>query len=345
MPEPREPGAGSASGDPAAEDLAGPAGDEGLDAGEHALLEGFDRLAPVGSLRWGFDDSMARLASRPPAESALPWAGLPGDLWERGRSARIGQRFVGDVAGVLAEVLAADARAVADAAVSARVDERFGAAWDALRHLAARLEQLEERADPLAALQLDVHARAAPPRPDVAHWAASLDDWLDPGALPAGTVLVGESGDGALVSALGDRGRAALGVDPSGAAVWQASRSGPPSVRTVLGDVPAVLRAVEDRSLAATVLVGWVDRQAVADDCAAVALAGRRTAPGGAVAVLATAQDVWDAALAPPARDLLPGRPLHPDTWQLLFERAGLADVVVRSRPGGGAHAVVGWVR
>ena len=46
-----------------------------------------------------------------------PWRGLPDDLWERGHSARIGQRFVGDVAGVLADILAADARTVADAAV------------------------------------------------------------------------------------------------------------------------------------------------------------------------------------------------------------------------------------
>lgn len=353
MPEPREPDTDPRAGvaGPVAGGAEGPAADDELDtgdeldAGERALLEGFDRLAPVGSLRWGFDDSMARLAEARPSSAVLPWTGLPDDLWERGRSARIGQRFVGDVAIVLAEVLAADARAVADAAVSARSEDRFRAAWDALRYLAARLERLEQRAEPLAALQLDVHRAALPPRPDVAHWADHLDDWLELAALPAGTVLVGESGDGTLVAALGRRGRAALGVDPSGGAVWRASQAVPPPARTVLGDVPAVLRAVEDRSLAATVLVGWVDRQAVADDCEAVNAAARRTAPGGAVAVLATSQDAWDTALAPPARDLLPGRPLHPDTWLLLLERAGLADVTAHRRPDGGAHAVVGWVR
>jgi hypothetical protein len=339
MPEPREPDTAPRAGD------AGPGADDELDAGERALLEGFDRLAPVGSLRWGFDDSMARLADTGPPAAATPWPGLPDDLWERGRSARIGQRFVGDVTVVLAEVLAADARAVADAAVSARSDERFRAAWDALRYVAARLERLEQRAEPLAALQLDVHRGALPPRPDVAHWAAHLDDWLEPAALPAGTVLVGESDDGTLVAALGRRGLATLGVDPSGDAVWRTSEPGSAAGRTVLGDVLTVLRAAEDRSLAATVLVGWVDRQAVADDCEAVTVAARRTAPGGAVAVLATAQDVWDADLAPPARDLLPGRPLHPETWRLLLERAGLADVIVHRRPDGGAHAVVGWAR
>ena len=353
MPEPREPDTAPLADDagPLADDAgpltddAGPLTDDELDVGERALLEGFDRLAPVGSLRWGFDDSMARLADAGPPAAAVPWPGLPDDLWERGRSARVGQRFVGDVAVVLAEVLAADARAVADAGVSARSDERLRAAWDALRYVAARLERLEQRAEPLAALQLDVHRGALPPRPDVVHWAAHLDDWLEPAALPSGTVLVGESGDGTLVAALGRRGLVTLGVDPSGDVVWRTSEGGPTAGRTVLGDVAAVLRAADDQSLAATVLVGWVDRQAVADDCDAVTVAARRTAPGGAVAVLATSQDAWDADLAPPARDLLPGRPLHPDTWSLLLERAGLADIAVHRRPDGGAHAVVGWAR
>ena len=341
--DPSHPGApdpASTTADASAGDLE-PEGD--LDDGERALLEGFDRLAPVGTLRWGFDDSMARLADAAPPPAA-PWPGLPDDLWERGRSARIGRRFVGDVAVVLAETLAADARALADATVSAR-DERLRAAWDALRYLAARLERLERRAEPLGALQLDVHPRAAAPRPDLAHWAATLDDWLEPAALPAGTVLVGESGDGTLVASLAQQGRSVVGVDPSGDAVWRSSQSLAPSARVVLGDVPAVLGAAEERSLAAVVLVGWVDHQAVADDCEVVAEAVRRTAPGGAVAVVATSQDVWDASLAPPARDLLPGRPLHPDTWCLLLERAGLADVTAHGHPDGGAHVVVGWVR
>ena len=355
MPEPPEPPVDPTAGDlshPGGEDPGPVAGENDLDLepdlddGERALLEGFDRLAPVGTLRWGFDDSMARLAAARTSAptSAPPWPGLPDDLWERGRGARIGRRFVGDVVVVLAETLAADARALADASASAW-DERLRAAWDALRYLAARLERLERRAEPLGAFQLDVHPRAAAPRPDLAHWAATLDDWLEPDALPAGTVLVGESGDGTLVASLAQRGRSVVGVDPSGEAVWRSSQLLPPLARTVLGDVPAVLGAAEERSLAAVVLVGWVDHQVVADDCEVVADATRRTASGGAVAVVATSQDVWDASLAPPARDLLPGRPLHPDTWCLLLERAGLADVTVHGRPDGGAHAVVGWVR
>ena len=114
------------------------------------LLAAFDRLRPQGSLRWCFDDAMRRL-EHPDHESsagALPWPGLPDDLWERGRSARIGHRFAGDVATVLADILAADARAAADAAVSSLSGDRFEAAFHALRYLAARVEALEARIDP-----------------------------------------------------------------------------------------------------------------------------------------------------------------------------------------------------
>ncbi len=74
-----------------------------------------------------------------------PWQGLPDDLWERGRSARIGQRLVGDVVGAMADLLAADARSAAEE-VAGAVNV---AVWDALRYLAARVEVLEARIDPL----------------------------------------------------------------------------------------------------------------------------------------------------------------------------------------------------
>jgi hypothetical protein len=102
---------------------------------DEELLAAFERLSPQGSLRVGFDDALRRV-DQPDVDSAAmapPWSGLPDDLWERGRSARIGQRFVGDVAGVLADILAADARTAADAAVTAVNGDRFVATWDALR--------------------------------------------------------------------------------------------------------------------------------------------------------------------------------------------------------------------
>lgn len=135
-------------------------GDDILLPDEAELLAAFDRLRPQGSLAWGFDDAMHRLVDRAEGRvPPLPWDGLPDDLWERGRSARVGQRFVGDVAGVLAEALAGDTRRAVDAAVG----DGLGAAWDALRYLAARVEQLERRVDPLAELVPDLAATV--PRP------------------------------------------------------------------------------------------------------------------------------------------------------------------------------------
>jgi hypothetical protein len=37
----------------------------------------------------------------------------------------------------------------------------------------------------------------------------------------------------------------------------------------------------------------------------------------------AVVEEEWDAV----ARDLVPGRPLHPETWEMLLARAGYVDV------------------
>ncbi len=132
-------------GDPATADGGG-AGDGRRAPGpdESELLAAFDRMRPQGSLQWGFDDAMRRIARPETGSATAPWNGLPDDLWDRGRSARIGRRFVGDVARVLADLLAADARTAA-AAAAAGVNV---ATWDALRYLAARVGLLEARLDP-----------------------------------------------------------------------------------------------------------------------------------------------------------------------------------------------------
>jgi hypothetical protein len=284
---------------------------------------------------------MRRIAHPESDTSVAPWPGLPDDLWERGRSARIGQRFVGDVAGVLAEVMAADSRETA-AAAAAGVNV---ATWDALRYLAARVEALEAARDPVgleaAELPLDP--------PDIRGWArmiASLLGTTDPNA----AVIVGECGDGALPGALHDAGRRVAGVEPRAARAWRGLSSdgdGPaPASGTaiVLAEVLDHLRTVPDRAAAGVVLAGCVDRLGLAGQIELLHHAVRATGRGGPVVVLATDQAAWDAALAPPARDLAPGRPLHPETWSLLFRRSGLVEVEWH-RPGPEAvHAVVGRV-
>ena len=179
---------------------------------EVALLAAFDRLRPQGNLQWCFDDAMRRL-DRPDHDSAsgaLPWPGLPDDFWERGRSARVGRRFMGEVTGALAELLAADARAAADAAVTSLHGDRFIAAWDALRFLATRVDALEDRLDPIGVAAADVDLDL----PDTSAWTEQLAEWLGEGLVSRGPSRGGRGprrpvgGDRRPDRPLGLRGRA-----------------------------------------------------------------------------------------------------------------------------------------
>lgn len=315
-------------------------GGETPDAAEQELLAAFDRLSPRGSLRWGFDDAMGRIehADLNSASGVAPWPGLPDDLWERGHSARIGQRFVGDVAGVLADILAADARSVADAAVSS-VNV---AVWDALRHLVARVEILEARTDPLGLES----AEWPLPVPDPSEWLGVIGTWLGPPDR-GDVVVVGEAGDGALVTAARASGRRVVGVEPRGGSAWLALTSpdpGPgPETDIAFAEVVAYLRTVPTTSTAAVVLVGCVDRVDLAGKVELLDQSLRVVRSGGTVVVLTTDPSAWDRALEVPARDLLPGRPLHPETWCWLLERAGHRTVWHPSASGT-LHAVVATV-
>jgi hypothetical protein len=246
---------------------------------EEELLAAFERRSPQGSLQWGFDDALRRVA-QPDVDSAAaaaPWPGLPDDLWERGRSARIGQRFAGDVAGVLADILAADARMAADAAVTAVNGDRFVATWDALRFLAARVELLESRTDPLG-----LEAAEWPgPDPDPSEWVEEVAGWLGQVTDVAFPVIVGEAGRGSLVEAVHRSGRAVIGVEPRGREAWQvldtARSVDDPAVSVIFDEVEASLRRMSADSAAGVVLVGCVDRL---DLPAQVRLRSRSGSPG-----------------------------------------------------------------
>jgi hypothetical protein len=327
------------------EDGTGAPGHPSLGPDEQALLAAFDRLEPQGSLQWGFDNAMGRITAPPavPTPGAAPWKGLPDDLWNRGRSARIGQRFVGDVARVLADTLAADARAATSEVVAG-----FNVAtWDALRYLAARVELLEARHNParLEAAELET----APP--DLSEWTGQVDTWLGTPD-PSRAVIVGESGDGTLLRALLPTGRRMRGVEPRGASVWSAlaepgsgAAGGPaPPPDVVLGEMSDHLAVLAPASAGGVVLVGCVDRLDLAGKVGLVAEAVRVVRSGGSLVVLATDHRAWDEALPVTARDLLPGRPLHPETWLLLLGRLGVTDLEWHRPSSGTVHAVVGVV-
>ncbi|MGD0391462.1 MAG: hypothetical protein ABSC41_02345 [Acidimicrobiales bacterium] len=343
MPEPAEPTEGA---EPAGGAVPGTAGEPGggaeavtedVSAGERELLAAFDRLSPQGGLRWGFDDAMRRI-EHPDADSGeggSPWTGLPDDLWERGRSARIGQRFVGDVAGVMADILAADARSAAERAAGA-VNL---AVWDALRYLAARVEALEGRIDPLG---LET-AEWPGPSPDPGEWAEVVDTWLGPPD-PDAPIVVGESGDGALLGALRGAGRKVVGVEPRGAAAWRSMMAAGgvgQAEDVVFSEVGPRLKSMPDASAAGVVLVGCVDRLDLGGQLGLLEQSVRVVVPGGTIVVLVADQSAWSGSLSPPARDLAPGRPLHPETWRFLLHRSGAAEVDWYRPTAGVVHAVV----
>jgi hypothetical protein len=330
---------GDANGPPIRDD-----GDPDLTPEESAVLAAFDRLRPQGNLQWCFDDAMRRL-DRPDQDSsagALPWPGLPDDFWERGRSARVGQRFMGDVTQALAELLAADARAAADAAVTSLHGERFVAAWDALRFLAARVDDLENRLDPTGLVTADFDL----PVPDTAAWADQLSAWLGDGLAVDGPLVVGEARDTGLVAAAARTGRTVGAVEPRGAEVWQAlTGHDRPAVALVMGEVGDHLATLDDAGVAGVVASGCVDRVGPFEKVDLARHALRVTRPGGRVVVFATDQAAWDRQLAPPARDLLAGRPFHPETWSLLLTRLGAGSVTWHRPPADGApHAIVAEV-
>jgi hypothetical protein len=75
-----------------------------------------------------------------------------------------------------------------------------------------------------------------------------------------------------------------------------------------------------------------------------VTRAVRAVRSGGRLVVFATDHRAWDEALPATARDLLPGRPLHPETWLLLLGRLGVVDPEWHRPSSGTVHAVVGGI-
>jgi hypothetical protein len=313
--------------------------DDGPAADEVELLAAFDRLSPQGSLGWALTDSLRRLEEPTggPAATA-PWRGLPDDLWERGRAAKAGQRMMGDVVDRLAELMDANARAVLEAG-DRELRDRLVAAWDAVRFLAARVERLERRVDPVADLLLDPDDLAA--APDLSAWTGEAPSWF---AAPDGErpVLVGESCT-SLAGALRAAGHRVRDVEPRGTAAWRAAGRAPAG-DVVLDDVAGALASSAPGSLSGVVLAGAVDRLDLPGQLALARDALVALAPGGTLALLVTDGTAWEDGLTVAGRDLLAGRPLHPETWVFLLARLGVSDPVWHRPTTGAVHAVVGRV-
>lgn len=332
---------GVGAGDGGGESLSSPAE---LASDERALLDGFDRLRPQGSLPWGFDDAMRRIAAGSPDMADVePWRGLPDDIWDRGRGGKIARPLLAGVISQVADALAQDSR---EAAVGAFTKSNE-AIWDAFRYLEARVQRLERAADPLAVQAGEL----ALPVYDLSEWADSVSTWTG-AALGTGSVVVGELGESSVLEALVSSGVTVEGVDPRGQMVWEANArlgdgSGEGSGEGS-GDAVAIVSEVTDRlgslpsaSQQAVVLSGCIDRQALNDKVDALDQAIRVVSPGGTLVLLVVDQVAWDGDLTPPVRDLLPGRPLHPETWLQILARRGLPGAQWHRPERGAVHAVV----
>jgi hypothetical protein len=309
----------------------------GLAEDERQLLDGFYRLAPEDTVHWAFEDTMRRLSN--PDERATwiePWDGLPPDLWDRGRLAKAGERAFGDVIKRVAQELTEYTQRIVDDVRRTTPEETTVSA--ALWQLAARLERLESLADPtgIRPAELDL------PAPDAGEWVANIPLWLGtPTGLP---VVIGEAGVRPVLDAVVAAGAPVDVVDPRGVVAWalgEAPPGDPGQVSVAMGEVTDHLSGLPADSRSGVVLSGCVDRIALAGKVDLMDAALRALTPGGALVVLTVDQVAWDADLAPSVRDLLPGRPFHPETWALVLEHRGFPAPEVHLASNGTVHAIV----
>lgn len=307
---------------------AGPSADDGagpLGAFLRELAGSFRRLRPQGSLPWNFSDAWVRLERsqariRDSLDESSPGSSARPPVAEGGR--REGARAsavaaVGRARAALRPLLEPGHPPDADDARWRELTEALDAALEAFRYLTARVEVLEDEAErrrrPIDGLDWLVA-----PQP-LGEWVGPVTERLASAA--DGPVLHAECGAGELALGLpGDR--PVEGVEPRSAIAWTATERGlqvhPLAVQDHLAGLPPA-------TLGGLVLSGVVDRLAPDELPGLVDLATGRLAHGGALVVIGT--DPTASRLGPAADDLLPGRPLHAETWALLLERAGYVDV------------------
>jgi hypothetical protein len=238
-----------------------------------------------------------------------------------------------------ARAAAAAQRASADALddVLATAAAGFDATLEAFRFLAARVEALEDAAA-ASRNAVDGMAWLVPP-PDLSVWAGPVSQWVAAHRTD-GDVLHGDCGDGTLARALSATGAHVRAAEPRGAVAWAAADRG---VDVHLGPTAELLGAVGTGTLGGAVLADVVDRLALDELLALLAATTEGLAAGAPLVVISTAPGAAASGWAAVAHDLLPGKPLHPETWSLLLTRSGYEEVGPLEGPEGAAtYAVKG---
>jgi SAM-dependent methyltransferase len=201
----------------------------------------------------------------------------------------------------------------------------------ALRLLGERVKGLERVTGEVARAR-EVAGRAPAPRDDAA-WAAQVGDALR-GC--TGRIALVQCGNGDLLAALVDAELDAYGVEPRGESADAARRRG---LEVRHDDGLAHLNAVGDGALSGIVLRGLVERSPIGDALELVETASTRLAPEGRLVICSLTREAWGEGSTAVESDLVPGHPLHPETWAHILAEHEFTDVLVQPA-GTGAYIV-----
>ncbi len=193
-----------------------------------------------------------------------------------------------------------------------------------VRLLDRRVERLEASvpgAD--RRIQTVLSGIAAPSDP--VDWSSVVCEWMTP---VHGRVVVAECGDGALLSALKDKGVDAYGVEPQRALAQSAAES---SLEVRVDSASEHLYHVAEAALSGIVLRGCVDRLSLGAQLELADLAFSKLGDNGRFVVLVSGRSGSERSQNVIERDLAPGRPLHAETWRHLLTERGFHDVEVRN--------------
>ncbi len=191
---------------------------------------------------------------------------------------------------------------------------------EAFRFMHARVSTLEARVS-TEDIPLDGAAWLAPAR--------ELDGWVEPlvslltEGKAGGEVLHADCGEGALVSALTQRGVSATGVEPRGGVALRALERG---CDVTISEIGEYLPQRSAASLGGLVLSGVVDRLPLHAILPLLEEAHRTLASDASIVIVAEPLGPLPRN-APTSHDMVDRAALHLETWELLLDRSGFVDV------------------
>jgi hypothetical protein len=294
------------------------------------LRETFRRLSPQGSASWNFSEAFTRLdrefLKRWPKESGH--AASPEEVRVEDSARGLQSRVVARVQDRLRPWVDERAGEISSKEVSSALDplneavgETLGAAVDALRFLAARVESLEHDVERIRNPFPISEAFDEPY--DLKEWTSAVCNWLRD-RRPDGVVVHARCGTGELLGEIQGIGFAVEGIESRADLAWKATEAG---IRVRIGTIEEVICDERHGPVGAVILSGTLASRPVGDLVALVELLSDRLTAGGSLVVLARMPDSltrgWDAV----ASDLAPGRALHPETFEFILHRSGFSGI------------------